>query len=82
MQPNDPINGRDIRVETHNALADWLDFDRTARKIVCRRGAHRPFTLDERATMDVARSFQDDGRISILTRHDGRQVTFIAERIK
>jgi hypothetical protein len=80
-QNSKTITGRDIRVEVHNGLADWLDFETTRRRVICRRGASRGFTIDERSALDVARELQDAGLISIMTRHDGRRVTYLAERV-
>ncbi len=79
---DEPASGQDIRVETHCGILDWLQFTKTPRRVICRRHYLAPFSETDRATMEVARQYQDEGKISILTINRGTQVLFVAERPK
>ncbi len=79
---DDPATGQDIRVETHCGILDWLQFATTPRRIICRRHHLAPISDTVRATLDVARQYQDEGKLSILTIHRGTEVLFVAERPK
>lgn len=72
--------------EISNALIDWLDFDKTPRKIIARRQAFRPLQQGEAAAMKAAQELLMDGRVSIITKptfdaQKRRIITYIAERV-
>lgn len=73
--------------DIRSALSDWLDFEKTDRKIIARRYLNRPFLPFEATAMRSAQELMADGRISVLVKpgygHMGRpNLTFIAERVK
>lgn len=73
--------------EISNALVDWLDFEKTQRKIIARRHPNRPFLPGEAVAMRAAYDLLMDARISIITKAErdrlGRGIIiYIAERVK
>lgn len=77
-----------ISDEISNALRDWIDFDKTAKKIIARRQANRSMLPNEAAAMRAAHELLLEGRISIITKVEatsfgrGHIVTYVAERVK
>lgn len=72
--------------EIGNAIMDWLDFDKTPRKVIARRQAFRPLQQGEAAALKAAQELLMDGRISIITKptfdaFGRRLITYIAERV-
>lgn len=69
-----------------SALYDWLDFQRTSRKVFARRPISSGLKGNEQLIMREAKRLLDDARISIISRIDrgpqGTVVSFIAERVK
>ena len=82
-----PLTGDRVLADIRSALSDWLDFEKTDRKIIARRYLNRPFLPFEATAMRSAQELMADGRISVLVKpgygHMGRpNLTFIAERVK
>lgn len=82
-----PLTGDRVLADIRSALSDWLDFEKTDRKIIARRYLNRPFLPFEATAMRSAQELMADGRISVIVKpgygHMGRpNLTFIAERVK